>query len=438
MRSAVLTLLGRASTGSRSAWLGLVLTRLAQMLAVVAILLLAAFGWLALSLPVAGPAEPPRPSLLLESTDGRAFATRGAFRGAPVDLADLPPHLTDAVLAIEDRRFRSHLGVDLRGIGRALVANLAAGGVREGGSTITQQLARLLYLSQDRTLRRKLQEAMLAVWLELRLDKDAILERYLNEVYLGAGAWGVQGAAWRYFRKPARELSLSEAAMLAGLIQAPSDYAPTRDLATAQERASVVLGAMVDAGVFAEETAAAARASPAVPVVEPEAVPGRAYFADWVAGEAARSWARLGRLCRRTTLDLELQALAERVDRPAPGSRRRPRSRSSQAALVALACRWCRAGHGRRQRLPGEPVQPGHPGTTPAGLAVQALRLPGRLRGRAHARQRAGGRAGPGRRLAAGEPRRPPHRAGRAAHGLRPLAQQHRREAHPAGRAASA
>ena len=158
------------------------------------------------------------------------FATRGAFRGSPVDLATLPPHLADAVLAIEDRRFRSHLGVDLRGIGRALVANLTAGGVREGGSTITQQLARLLYLSQERTLRRKLQEAMLAVWLELRLSKDEILERYLNGVYFGAGAYGVEGAARRYFRKPARELSLSEAAMLAGLIQAPSDYAPTRDL----------------------------------------------------------------------------------------------------------------------------------------------------------------------------------------------------------------
>ena len=241
------------------------------------------------------------------------------------------------MLAIEDRRFRSHLGVDLRGIGRALVANLTAGGVREGGSTITQQLARLLYLSQERTLRRKLQEAMLAVWLELRLGKDEILERYLNGVYFGAGAYGVEGAARRYFRKPARELSLSEAAMLAGLIQAPSDYAPTRDLTVAQERASVVLGAMVDAGVLAQEAADAARASPAVPVVEPEAVPGRAYFADWAAGEAGELLGPLSAdYAVRTTLDLELQALAERVIASASGGRRARTKRVSQAALVAL------------------------------------------------------------------------------------------------------
>jgi penicillin-binding protein 1A len=336
VRSAVLALFGRASTRSRPRWLGPVLTRSAQLVAVLAVVLLAAFGWLALTLPVTGPPDPPRPSLLLESTDGRVFATRGAFRGAPVDLAALPPHLADAVLAIEDRRFRSHLGVDLRGIGRALVANLTAGGVREGGSTITQQLARLLYLSQERTLRRKLQEAMLAVWLELRLSKDEILERYLNGVYFGAGAYGVEGAARRYFRKPARELSLSEAAMLAGLIQAPSDYAPTRDLAVAQERASVVLGAMVDAGVLAQETADAARASPAVPVVEPEAVPGRAYFADWLAGEAGELLGPLSAdYAVRTTLDLELQALAEQVIEAhlaAEGAEKRV----SQAALVAL------------------------------------------------------------------------------------------------------
>ena len=350
MRSAVLALLGRAPTGSRSAWLGLVLTRLTQMLAVVAILLLAAFGWLALSLPVAGPAEPPRPSLLLESTDGRAFATRGAFRGAPVDLADLPPHLTDAVLAIEDRRFRSHLGVDLRGIGRALVANLAAGGVREGGSTITQQLARLLYLSQDRTLRRKLQEAMLAVWLELRLDKDD-----------DPGALPQRGLSRRRrLGRPRRRLALFPQTRPRALPQrgrdacgpdpgAPSDYAPTRDLEAAPGAGSVVLGAMVDAGVLAEETGAAARASPAVPVVEPEVVPGRAYFADWVAGEAG---ALLGPLSAdyavRTTLDLDLQALAERVidlRLAAEGGHEAGEPGSAGGAR----CRWCRAGHGRRR-----------------------------------------------------------------------------------------
>lgn len=294
-------------------------------------------AWLALTLPVDEPAPPPQPSLLLADTEGRVFAVRGAFRGVHVGLEELPGELVEAVIAIEDRRFREHFGLDLRGVARAAVANLLAGGVRQGGSTITQQLARLTYLSPERTFRRKIQEAMLALWLERRLSKDEILERYLNAVYFGAGAFGVQGAAQRYFGKPAKELTLAEAAMLAGLIRAPSQLAPTRDLAGARERAAVVLRAMVETGVLDEARAAAARAAPATLAVDPEAAPGTNYFADWAAGEAGRL---LGPVAAeytvRTTLDPELQAIAERVvaDRLAAEG---PRKRIGQAALVALA-----------------------------------------------------------------------------------------------------
>ena len=199
-----------------------------------------------LPVPDLGSRQPSSPSMVLEAGNGGSFATRGRFTGNLVEAGELPRDLINAVLAVEDRRFYDHFGIDLRGIARAAIANVTSGGVRQGGSTITQQLAKISFLSPERTLRRKIQEALLALWLEKNLTKDEILARYLNQAYFGAGAYGVDGAARRYFNKPARSLTLSEASMLAGLIQAPSYYAPTRDLTTAQQRSQRVLRSMIE------------------------------------------------------------------------------------------------------------------------------------------------------------------------------------------------
>jgi penicillin-binding protein 1A len=299
------------------------------------------FGYLAHSLftlPVNGGliVEATPSALVLEADSGSVFATRGVFKGDKLAPNDLPPDLARAVVAIEDRRFYDHHGVDVRGTARALWRNAQAGGTREGGSTITQQLARLLFLSQDRTLRRKVQEAMLAFWLESQLSKEEILVRYLNTAYFGAGAYGVDAAAKRYFGKKAKELSLSEAAMLAGLVRAPSQLAPTRNLEGARERAETVLQAMVETGAITPEQANAARAQPANLRLPPETPPGTNYFVDLVSQDVKRLLGHApADLTLRTTLDLDLQKLAEdavtrRLD--AEGTAKNV----SQGALVAM------------------------------------------------------------------------------------------------------
>ncbi|MEA2887083.1 MAG: penicillin-binding protein, partial [Bradyrhizobium sp.] len=200
-------------------------------LAVAFVLLCGLILYSVATLPIAGglQVEPTQSAVTIESAKGEPFATRGVFKGDRLTAQDLPPHLAQAIVAIEDRRFYQHWGVDLRGILRAGWRNSQAGGTREGGSTITQQLARLVFLSPERTFRRKIQEALLAIWLEGQLTKEEILLRYLNTAYFGAGAYGVDAAAKRYFGKRASELSLAESAMLAGLVRAPSQLAPTRN-----------------------------------------------------------------------------------------------------------------------------------------------------------------------------------------------------------------
>lgn len=267
-----------------------------------------------LPIPDLGTRQPSSPSMVLEASDGESFATRGRFTGNWVEVGDLPPDLINAVLAVEDRRFYDHFGIDLRGVARAAITNITAGGVRQGGSTITQQLAKMTFLSPERTLRRKIQEALLALWLEKNLTKDEILTRYLNTAYFGAGAYGVDGAARRYFGKPARSLTLSEASMLAGLVQAPSYFAPTRDLATARQRSQKVLRSMIEAGYTDEDRAAEAAADPARLAVNPQTAVGQNYFADWVLGRAQRLLGPVSAsLIIETTLDPELQRLAENV-----------------------------------------------------------------------------------------------------------------------------
>lgn len=188
------------------------------------------------------PERPPNVKIL--STDGGTLANRGATGGEAVTLASMSPYIPQAVIAIEDRRFYSHFGIDPVGLARAMVSNLMAGGMVQGGSTLTQQLAKNLFLSPERTIERKAQEVMLAFWLEQKFTKDQILEMYLNRVYFGSGAYGVEAASRRYFKKSARDVNLAQAALLAGLLKAPSRLSPARDPDAAEARAQLVLEAM--------------------------------------------------------------------------------------------------------------------------------------------------------------------------------------------------
>jgi penicillin-binding protein 1A len=308
-------------------------------LAVAFVLLCAIVLYAVATLPIGGglSIEPTQSAVTIESAKGEAFATRGVFKGDRLTAQDLPPHLAQAIVAIEDRRFFQHGGVDLRGILRAGWRNSQAGATREGGSTITQQLARLMFLSPERTFRRKLQEALLAVWLEGQLTKQEILLRYLNTAYFGAGAYGVDAAAKRYFGKRASELTLAESAMLAGLVRAPSQLAPTRNFGGAKERQETVLQAMVETGALTAAEAETARAQTVNLRTPPETPPGSNYFVDMVAGDLRRILgSSSGDLTLRTTLNLELQRLAEGVIErrlEAEGAKKKV----SQAALIALA-----------------------------------------------------------------------------------------------------
>ena len=192
------------------------------------------------------------PAMLLLSEEGRPIARRGAIKEEPVETAKLDPLTPAAFIAIEDRRFRSHWGIDPRAIGRAMVANFSAGGVRQGGTTLTQQLAKTSFLSSDRSYKRKAQEVIIAFWLEAWLTKDEILSRYLSSVYFGDGVYGLRAASRHYFSASRENLTLAQSAMLAGMVQAPSRLAPTRNLKGAQKRSRLVLQAMADTGVISQ------------------------------------------------------------------------------------------------------------------------------------------------------------------------------------------
>src|SRR5690349_6308410 len=197
---------------------------------------------------------------------GNEVGTRGIRHNDSIPLDEFPDHLIKAVLATEDRRFYEHFGVDLTGTARALATNARAGGVVQGGSTLTQQLAKNLFLSNERTIDRKIKEAFLALWLESRLTKNEILKLYLDRAYMGGGAFGVDAAAQYYFAKSARDVDLSEAAMLAGLFKAPTKYSPNVNLPAARARANVVLDNLVDTGFMSEGQVFGARRHPATPV----------------------------------------------------------------------------------------------------------------------------------------------------------------------------
>ncbi|MDP3368717.1 MAG: PBP1A family penicillin-binding protein [Brevundimonas sp.] len=275
-----------------------------------------------------------QPSITYLDRNGALIAVRGTQQAPPADLDALPDYVPAAFIAIEDRRFYHHPGFDPIGMSRAMAANMRAGRVVQGGSTLTQQLAKNLFLSPDQNIKRKVQELMLAVWLELKFSKKEILALYLNRVYFGAGAYGIEAASQRYFDKSARQLTVGEAALLAGLLKAPSRYSPVSESERAATRATVVLNEMVDAGVISPEQRAAAVTEP-VRVSRTLATQHAQYFIDWLdkqirelVGEPTED------MIVETTLDLTLQTQAERSVR-----RILDRDRSKgvqQAALVAL------------------------------------------------------------------------------------------------------
>ena len=215
---------------------------------------------------------------------GNEVGSRGIRHNDSIPLDQFPDHLIKAVLATEDRRFYEHFGIDLAGTARALVTNAQAGGVRQGGSSLTQQLAKNLFLSNERTIDRKIKEAFLAMWLEARLTKNEILKLYLDRAYMGGGAFGVDAAAQYYFNKSARDVNLAEGAMLAGLFKAPTKFAPHVNLPAARARANVVLDNLVDAGFMTEGQVFGARRHPATPVDRrDESAPN--YYLDWAFDE---------------------------------------------------------------------------------------------------------------------------------------------------------
>ncbi len=296
-----------------------------------------AVAWVGAHLPSIQSLEIPKrpPTIQIAGMDGSIIAIRGDMPGANVSLKDLPSYLPKAFIAIEDKRFYSHFGIDPTGIARAAVANVLHRGVSQGGSTLTQQLAKNLFLTQERTLRRKLQEAELALWLERKYSKAEILELYLNRVYFGSGAYGVEAAAQRYFGKPARNVSLPEAAMLAGLVKSPSRLAPNRNPEGAEKRAQIVLTAMADSKFITDAQAQAAIVKPSY-AVKPVGAGTINYVADWI-GEVLDDL--IGQIDQiivvETTIDPKLQSVAEAaiIDELAAKS---VKFNVTQGALVAM------------------------------------------------------------------------------------------------------
>lgn len=279
-----------------------------------------------------------KPTIRVVTVSGRELARRGDRYGAPVTLAELPPELPHAVLATEDRRFYDHWGVDVIGIARAMWTNIKAGGIRQGGSTLTQQAAKNLFLTPERTLKRKLQEVILAVWLEAKFSKDQILTIYLNRVYFGQGVYGVEAASRFYFRSRARDLGPYESALLAGMLKGPNKYNPMRNPELAQSRTQVVLNSMVAAGYMSQTDR---------DLIEPpkrwwrydtkKSKPIAHYFTDWVLDQVGDYVTLDQDVTVIVSLNARMQMAAERLVRGLMKKGGAAAQRDvSQVALVAL------------------------------------------------------------------------------------------------------
>jgi penicillin-binding protein 1A len=274
-----------------------------------------AIAFVAATLPPIQSLEVPKrpPTVEIVGLDGKPLTMRGEMSGTDVPIKELPPYLPKAFVAIEDRRFYSHFGVDPIGLTRAVVANVLHRGVSQGGSTLSQQLAKNLFLTQNRTLWRKMQELVLALWLERKFSKAQILELYLNRVYFGSGAYGVEAAAQKYFGKSARQVKVAEAAMLAGLVKSPSRLAPNRNPAGAERRAQAVLAAMSELGFVTETMAKTALAQPAR-AVRPAGAGSVNYVADWIMDVLDDLVGRVEQdLVVETSIDPVLQGAAEKA-----------------------------------------------------------------------------------------------------------------------------
>jgi penicillin-binding protein 1A len=267
---------------------------------------------------------------------GNEIGKRGERHDDAVPLEEIPEHMIQATLATEDRRFYEHFGVDIIGTARALVENTRYGETVQGGSTLTQQLAKNLFLTSERSIQRKIKEAFLAMWLEARLTKQEILKLYLDRAYMGGGAFGVEAAAQFYFGKSVRNVTLAEAAMLSGMYKAPSRYAPHVNLPNARARADDVLTNLVDAGFMTEAQVHGARTNPASPV-EMRQTDTPEYFLDWAFEEVQRLMQGRGEyvLTVKSTVDLSLQRAAEEAVNGVLRAEGRAK-RAKNAALVAM------------------------------------------------------------------------------------------------------
>jgi penicillin-binding protein 1A len=327
-------------------------------------------GWYASDLPDVNAALAPsrRPAITIVAANGAEIATVGDFFGRPVTVSELPPALPRAVLAIEDRRFYSHFGLDVFGLGRAAMANIRAGSVVQGGSTITQQAAKNLFLTPERTIKRKIQELLLALWMERRFSKDQILAIYLNRAYFGAGTYGVDAAARKYFRRPATQLSTYQAALLAGLLKAPSRLNPIANPDAAQARTREVLLSMVDAGFISADAAAVAWQDRNRAVAVKRITPRARYFVDWIVAQLPEFVSDRDRdIIVVTTLDPRVQRMAEEGVTRALANPVARAAGVGQAALVALSPEGAvRALVGGRDY-----------GDSPFNRATQAYRQPG-------------------------------------------------------------
>ncbi len=287
-------------------------------------------AYLAITAPLSKSLQPiAPPQITLLTSDGQPFARNGAVVDDPVQVAQLPDHVKEAFMAIEDRRFYSHWGVDPRGLARALWSNFSGSGMTQGGSTITQQLAKTTFLTPERSLTRKAREMLIAFWLEAWLTKDEILERYLSNVYFGDNVYGLRAASLHYYYRQPENLKLEQAIMLAGLVQAPSRLAPTRNPELAEKRANLVKSAMVGAGYLSQREADSL-GTPRLDVRAKNALPTGTYFADWAMPQArALTDLSYEKLTLTTTLDSRMQEIARRVVARAPLGQ-------AQVALIAM------------------------------------------------------------------------------------------------------
>jgi len=295
-----------------------------RLIAAVLALFVLLVAWLAITAPLNKSLQPIAPPMVtLLAADGTPIARNGAVTDEPVVVSELPPHAVEAFMAIEDRRFYDHWGVDPRGVARAVFMGVG------GGSTITQQLAKFTFLTPEQTLTRKAREMLIAFWLESWLTKDEILARYLSNAYFGDNVYGLRAASMHFFYRRPENLTVSQAAMLAGLVQAPSRFNPVKHYDRAERRRLMVVDAMVAAGYLTEGEAQRLR-PPALDVRLKSDLPTGTYFADWALPEAReRTSGGYARQTLTTTLDSRLQSIARVVTG-------RPELRGAQVALVAM------------------------------------------------------------------------------------------------------